>query len=136
MVLLGSGRYFAGNGDRTAVRTPGDVDVLPLCRDFLDSILGWRRTLALDSKRQEDFGRTSIVPEANSLVMRGTGETVGVCGVPAELVNGLRVAFELQGVPHLGLFGVPDSDCLVGRARGKARASDIPCHRAHTILVA
>ena len=81
------------------------------------------------------YGRTSVVPEADGLVMGGTDEIVGICWVPAELVDSLRVALELEGIAHLGLLGIPDADCLVCGSGGEARAGDVPCHRSHAVLV-
>lgn len=68
--------------------------------------------------------------------MGGANEKVGIRRVPAELVDGLGVALELQGEAPLGFLRIPHPDCLVGGARGKARAGDVPCHRSHTVLVA
>jgi len=132
----GTGGCLAGDCDGGTVWTPGDVDVLSLGRDFSDGVLrceGAKVRLCEDGRGWN--AGTSVVPEADGPVMRGADEMVGVCRVPTDLVDSLQVAFELEGIAHLGLLGIPDADCLVCGSRGEARAGDVPCHGSHAVLM-
>lgn len=105
--------FFVSNSDRVPVRTPSDVNVLPL---------GGHRGHRLVAP---------CVPHPHCLVPRGRGEHVWLGRVPTELVNTVAVALEdvLLGQPVRAETEYADS--FVVGARGQLLSITAPVDRVN-----